>query len=377
MCRFVLLLLLALATLAWSGGMQSLRPTDRRIYYSGRTLTGADGRVSLDWACSAVSIVVSQTSIVSFVIDGGSNYFAIFTNDTEIRRFEAVSGKLQGYSVTFQGRLQFPTTVTLLKLTEPEGYHMIKSFDATVLASIAIEADAQLKTFVPRPLRIEFIGDSDLNGAFVLGAADSLGQLECVSYAARYQSCERGFGYKLGTMLDAEVRLIAASGRGVLNNAGPFAVGTPMLQHINRTLFSQPLPVYRGDAWLPDLVVIMLGSNDFIENRNPNSERFIANYRYIFETIAKMYKPAKVPVLSLCGGETEEQRAPCTLVQRASDIYAAESDRQDIKFQLIRSGVLDVRTGDYGCLEHRSAAGQQKLAAYLAPLIRPLLEKKK
>jgi hypothetical protein len=72
------------------------------------------------------------------------------------------------------------------------------------------------------------------------------------------------FGPILAGRLDADYRIVAFSGRGVVRNYGGAAPGQPLPVLYSRVIPGQAAPsVDPADPWRPDLIVIGLGTNDF------------------------------------------------------------------------------------------------------------------
>jgi lysophospholipase L1-like esterase len=111
-----------------------------------------------------------------------------------------------------------------------------------------------------RPRRIEFIGDSHTVGYGVRATKHSCTQAEI------HDLTDTGltFGPLLARRLDADYRIVAFSGRGVVRNYGGAAPGQTLPVLYPRMIPGQAAPVFDpAEAWRPDLIVIGLGTNDF------------------------------------------------------------------------------------------------------------------
>lgn len=111
-----------------------------------------------------------------------------------------------------------------------------------------------------RARKVEFIGDSHTVGYGVRSAAractpDEIHDLTDTSLA---------FGPVLARRLDADYRVIAFSGRGVVRNYDGTAPGEPLPALYPRVIPSDPdRRIAASDPWRPQLIVIGLGTNDF------------------------------------------------------------------------------------------------------------------
>jgi lysophospholipase L1-like esterase len=111
-----------------------------------------------------------------------------------------------------------------------------------------------------RPRRIEFIGDSHTVGYGVRATKHSCTQAEIHDLT----DTSLTFGPILSRRLDADYRIVAFSGRGVVRNYGGGAPGQTLPVLYSRMIPGQAAPgVDPADPWRPDLIVIGLGTNDF------------------------------------------------------------------------------------------------------------------
>ena len=111
-----------------------------------------------------------------------------------------------------------------------------------------------------RPRRIEFIGDSHTVGYGVRSTKHNCTQAEIHDLT----DTSLAFGPILSRRLDADYRIVAFSGRGVVRNYGGAAPGQTLPVLYSRAIPGDAAPVVdRAEAWRPDLIVIGLGTNDF------------------------------------------------------------------------------------------------------------------
>jgi len=111
-----------------------------------------------------------------------------------------------------------------------------------------------------RPRRIEFIGDSHTVGYGVRSTSR-----DCTEQQVHdLTDTSLAFGPILAGRLDADYRIEAFSGRGVVRNYNGVAAGEPLPVLLPRLIPGQAEPrVAADDAWKPDVVVVGLGTNDF------------------------------------------------------------------------------------------------------------------
>jgi len=110
-----------------------------------------------------------------------------------------------------------------------------------------------------RPRRIEFIGDSHTVGYGVRSTKRDCTQAEIHDLT----DTSLTFGPILSRRLDADYRIVAFSGRGVVRNYGGAAPGQSLPVLYSRVIPGQSAPsVDPAETWRPDLIVIGLGTND-------------------------------------------------------------------------------------------------------------------
>jgi lysophospholipase L1-like esterase len=117
-----------------------------------------------------------------------------------------------------------------------------------------------------RPRRIEFIGDSHTVGYGVRSVSR-----DCTEQQVHdLTDTSLAFGPILAGRLNAEYRIEAFSGRGVVRNYNGVAAGQPLPALFPRLIPGQDQPrVAVDDPWKPGIVVIGLGTNDFSTPLHP------------------------------------------------------------------------------------------------------------
>ncbi|WP_084583488.1 SGNH/GDSL hydrolase family protein [Sphingomonas azotifigens] len=110
----------------------------------------------------------------------------------------------------------------------------------------------------PRPRAVEFIGDSHS-----VGYGDTAAVRTCTPEAVHdTTNTQLAFGPLLAKKWDAEYRVIAFSGRGVVRNYAGGNPGETLPVLYPRAIPGEAAPA-AADGWKPQLIVINLGTNDF------------------------------------------------------------------------------------------------------------------
>jgi len=113
---------------------------------------------------------------------------------------------------------------------------------------------------VPRRRQIEFIGDSHS-----VGYGNTSPTRECTEAQVHDTTdTQQAFGPILAKRLDADYRVIAYSGYGIVRNYAGNKPGENLPFLYGRVIPAQPAPSVSTDpAWRPQTIVINLGTNDF------------------------------------------------------------------------------------------------------------------
>jgi len=205
-----------------------------------------------------------------------------------------------------------------------------------------------------RPRRIEFIGDSHTVGYGVRSASR-----DCTEQQVHdLTDTSLAFGPILAGRLDADYRIEAFSGRGVVRNYNGLAPGQPLPALFPRLIPGQDQPrVAEGDAWKPDVVVIGLGTNDFSTPLNPG-ERWTDE-----AALRKDYRDSYVSFIQ--GLKASRPGARVFLI--AGDTFA-----EDVAEVADRAGATAVRITNMdrgACHWHPSVADQRMMADRLEAAI--------
>lgn len=243
--------------------------------------------------------------------------------------------------------------VSLVKLTEPE---------AGAITLLGVGADGPLEAAPPpRPHRILAIGDSITAGYGVAGPAGC-------HYGAEFADASSAWATRAAQLVDAEVHVLAWSGRGVIwNNSTEAEEMMPAL--MERTLPGDPDSTWDWRAFVPEAVVVNLGTND-VSRPEFDSATFERGYGAILDRLRSLYPRARV-VVALGPLITDDDPRPGTgrLTRMRSSLQGLVSARQqqgdgNIRFLELYSG--DPAVEGYGCDQHPSALTHARLAGVLA-----------
>ena len=142
-----------------------------------------------------------------------------------------------------------------------------------------------------------------------------------------------------------------------------------MPPRFDRVLDTDSVKKWDFNQWIPDAVVINLGTNDYSTLPHPDKAVFKRQYELLIDKVLEVYGP--IPVFCVVGPMTNE---PCySNVKEVVDDYNVIHTSTKIYFAGIPNGLLN-NTSDLGSDGHPSYRGQRKTASCLVPLIANVLK---
>ncbi len=354
---------------------------DARIQFSGRvdftdpkqpTYSAPGASVSVRFAGTAISALIgdefrygSERGYHDVVIDGAITKKIML--EPGVEKYELASGLPAGEH-----------SVSLVKRTQAQlGKAIFNGFELT----------GALLEPAPKPaLRIEFIGDSITAGEGVEGVN---GSPECTQNAAGtvgagwgqpFHNADRSYGVVTAHELDAEYHLTAVSGIGLVRNYSQMYDARPM-PDVYDLMFVEEMASGPWDhaAFVPDVVVVALGTNDFSPGDappdSPRPEMDVAVYTdaYVaFVTQLRGYYPdAEIFALSSqLLGDGPGDYTPATdlraAVGAAVERLAGAGDSRVHAF-------ITTQVSGLGCSFHPDVAQHEMLGRELAAAIRAVI----
>ena len=148
-----------------------------------------------------------------------------------------------------------------------------------------------VKVDPPKPFAIEFIGDSYSCGW------GNLGFPPC-DYEPRTQNIHEAFTQKTARYLNAtQLQVNCWSGKGVVKNYDDTTPTSknPFPVYYSRALANDPEEEWHFEksSFVPDVLVITLGTNDFCTQQVPSFKEFKAGYQKFIDFIMETYLPLK------------------------------------------------------------------------------------
>ncbi len=261
---------------------------DKDFYqYEGRILE-KDGVAYLGYTNSYVRFYARGEQVRAYLIsniteDVNMAGLSVFLDDCD----EAVNKLVVDKEEAWYDICELPDDkehlVTIVKITEAAMSHV-------GLVKLQIENGELLKREFPQrsELKIEFIGDSITCGYGVLGAPEA-------EYTLRDEDGMLAYAYLAAKELNARARYLSASGHGIyVEYTGDPEGNVPKLfPCVN--WYIDPTVAYDYNEYVPDVVVINLGTNDSGHMEKPEiQEMFVKSYVEFLHTIKNAYPETKI-----------------------------------------------------------------------------------
>ncbi len=235
-----------LAAIAFAAPALAQQTATVPVHTAGRVIAATDGSLSFGWP--------------GVYVEGR------FRGTTIRVRFEAPTDHIRlsidGIERTvFRAAGMVDTTIAEL----PDGEHIVRLDKLTETQSgssrfIAFESVSGTPLLATsRQRRIEFIGDS-----FTVGYGNTAPGQQCTGQQVHdLTDTSQAFGPLTARALDADYRISAFSGFGVVRNYDGNVPSQSLLTIYPRAIPGTDTPAAVDPAWRPQLIVINLGGNDF------------------------------------------------------------------------------------------------------------------
>jgi lysophospholipase L1-like esterase len=223
--------------------------------------------------------------------------------------------------------------------------------------------------------RIEMVGDSIVSGYGVEGVG-LVPACPPPGYAARYENFRVTMGARLGEIFGAEVAGTAFSGKGVARNAWVEDKDTlPVL--FERSLPNDPKSKWEFSKFVPDIVVVMAGGNDFaiglpVDQGPATLTEFTAAYGTLLAALRREYPAAHLlvtvppPVTDI---EPPGRNTRTNVVTGVNTVVAQRNAIGDAKVYAFEPERGDA-SEHTGCDGHPNAQFHERVAKELAAEIR-------
>ena len=331
-------------------GETHIPPDHPFIRYTGRVDKTNPLLVRFDWpgitietrfeGTSCAIGLENSTDAYNVFIDG--HFACFFETATEMQHYELISG--------------LPDTIHHLLIT--------KRFetDRSITACSGFFLDDNKKLHSPPPpppYRIEYIGASTM-----IGYGNESKTSNCQSIS-EMSNCYDSYGPVTARMVNAEYHILAMTRRGLVRNYHcPFMASfKPFPPYYSRTLWTDPDgPEWNANNWIPHIIVITLGINDFSTNPHPTRELFTNHYYAFVRQLANRYPHAHIICL--------------TPTKKPFNLYTEEfvnRERREGNDKIHFMAYKKIPDWHRGCNWHPNVKAHRKIAEQLVSLIQPIL----
>ncbi len=223
--------------------------------------------------------------------------------------------------------------------------------------------------------RIEIVGDSAAAGFGVEGVGHGP-TCPGVNWSARWQNFHKSWGALLGANLEAEVAGTVYSGKGMAKNIWTTDKETmPVI--FTRSNPIDPSSTWDFSSWIPDVVLVMLGGNDFAIGQPTDEgpatlEQFTNAYDDFVVTVRQKYPAAHIFLVTSPSVSDEEPAGRSSRTNVIHGIDAVIARRQsagDTKVYSVEPPVAS-KSELTGCDGHGGPELHQRIETYLAPLVK-------
>ncbi len=302
MYRFLFLIII-LSTLDSNSlsAMENIPADNPYIQYYGRWDFTDPKAPAHSWGGVYIYAEFEGTSI-GIITNDNDAYYNIFIDDTLFSVFHGTQDSIAAYT---------------LASGLPDGKHkilMTKRYETSwtkySFNGFILDDGKNLLTPPPKPERkIEFIGDS------YTSAEGNEWSEEKKAPDNSYSNMYKGFGSIIAKHYNAQYYMTSRSGIGLVQDWQGNSENN-MPDHFDRTLFSSPEPKWDFSKWLPDLVVICLGLNDYNgwggytgPVDSANAILFKKKYHEFISTIRNVYIDTKILLVAANGLEWIKEQA--------------------------------------------------------------------
>lgn len=324
-----------------------MAPNSPYIRYSGRVQVSSSSAY-YDWANIQIEFKVNAPQ-VDLLFDDSKNEYNLFIDGQFVRVIRIPGTSTQSLRLD-PGEHRIMVT----KRTGP-------NFGSGRFLGVFLPAGGEVLELPPRPSRrIEFIGDS-----YTVGYGNEGPGLNCNGVYRPYENSYLSFAPMVARALGAESHSIAISGFGAVRNYGDANATSPMPMpsYYGRTLMERSDVLWDFQSWVPQLVVIKLGTNDHSTEPQPSADVFIRGIHGLINQVNAAY--GYLPIILLADHSLPQ------LVSRMQT--AAQQQRNMGNDQVHFVQVTHPPQSQLGCDWHPLVAGHESMAAELTAAIRSLL----
>jgi len=266
-----------------------LQPTSEFIQYSGRFDTSNPEIYSYSFSACSISICTNSNYIdfecADFILsDAGANFIEVYINDVSHSVFELSSSK-QKIRIFTQANNNF-CTVKVVKRTEA-------LVGKIAFYGFTLSENSECKPIPSFNKKILAIGDS-----ITCGYGNESTNVE-EEFTSKNENAYLSSTAICARKLQADYHVVAYSGKGIYRNYDE----KPGQQDTIPIIFDRIHPLEKTSIWehalyIPDCILINLGTNDFSPPFGIQKNEYIGAYSNFINTLCKLYPASKIVIIN-------------------------------------------------------------------------------
>ena len=349
-----------LAAFSSCSALVKFESSDTRILYEGR-FEHIDSGAAFDMPGNIITIRFSgskQVAITLSAIVVIPNRFWVYIDGVKSSVVVDTRNMANNTETLFNIASELDSTaihtVSLVKITEAQYNALVPQPNYVTLNNFVLDDGARLLPIKDFHRKIEFIGDS-----ITAGFCDLCDTVDPLLGDYAKESFAISHPYLTCSKLNASCHTAAWSGYGVIRNC---CGGETLMPEIyTRTLASVSGSRWDFSHWIPDVVVVNLGTNDHLNSSNPEGDAetsFVKTYTALLRNISVSYPNAVL--FASCGPLSHEY---CPFVSDAVSTLMV-NDGITVNFVF-----YEYLSASDQCCGHPSDEAQAKLASQLSAQI--------
>lgn len=312
-----------------------------------------------DWSGSGARFYLSSdgsgtssASVDLSISSTGTNFVSVLVDCEVLGKYE-VSAESPVVSFAVDMTEGVTREVSVVKVTEAS--QGVLSFEDMAVTGATLAGGVSATCRNRNGIQLLFIGDS------ITAAYGVEGAMPC-TFSPDTENILDSYATLVADDLGAEVHIVAWSGKGVVRNYGDEQTtsSNPMPVYYNRTLgnYDDSKLVWKPSNYDPDVVMVMLGANDYSTTPYPSDEDFINGLVNLLNQIHADYPAAKVG--AMCSASPDGNQ--CVNIEAAAGMTSSTYAKIDDSVYV-----------SYGCDYHPSIDTQRNIADAVTPVVQNML----
>ena len=329
------------------------------IAYFGRTARGA--AVLWTWPASGLRVAYRNSATIALHFRAENSPDGFSFNRTRMAWYRIDSGPWT--QLIIPPNVDADYSLAVPGDTGPHTLDVVKASEGQLtFGGIALDAGGRLAKPVLPAHQIEIVGDSTSAGFRMYGRGTHA--------AVQDHDARATYGWLLGDWLDAEVRLIAFSGAGLVHNFGTAAAESQPMPTDYYPYLHRDMTIPNDWSWQPEIVIVNLGTNDTTPPAWTPFDTFQAAYTSFLSTLRHDNPKALIIALRPFGTDYGAVHIYPDQIRAAVDTRHAAEDNRVVYVDT--AGWLG--GGDFTDGVHPNAQGNGKAATQLLPIVQGWLQ---